>query len=105
MPGRFSLNWSLDGLGNHSVRQVLRVSAAGPQVRIRLSNLDGTKPLRATNGTVVAFGDSIADGYGPIPCVNRRYPDRLAERLVAAGRPLGGGPSPSSVTSVRRGGR
>ncbi|MFI1252632.1 SGNH/GDSL hydrolase family protein [Streptomyces netropsis] len=37
--------------------------------------------------TVVAFGDSITDGYGSTVGANRRYPDALAERLTAAGRP------------------
>ncbi|MFF2020466.1 SGNH/GDSL hydrolase family protein [Streptomyces sp. NPDC058171] len=40
-------------------------------------------------GTVVAFGDSITDGYGSTPDTDRRYPDRLAERLHAWGRPHG----------------
>jgi lysophospholipase L1-like esterase len=33
---------------------------------------------------VVAFGDSITDGYRSTPGANRRWPDRLAERLGAA---------------------
>jgi lysophospholipase L1-like esterase len=35
---------------------------------------------------VVAFGDSITDGYASSIGTNHRWPDRLAERLVAAGR-------------------
>ena len=37
----------------------------------------------ATPGTraIVTFGDSITDGYGITPNSNRRFPDRLAERL------------------------
>ena len=38
-------------------------------------------------GTVVALGDSITDGYGATPNANNRYPDELAERLLAAHRP------------------
>jgi lysophospholipase L1-like esterase len=38
---------------------------------------------------VVAFGDSITDGSLSTPDANNRYPDELAERLVAAGRPTG----------------
>ncbi len=34
---------------------------------------------------VVAFGDSITDGYGSTPNANRRWPDRLAERLAQRG--------------------
>ncbi|WP_067833236.1 SGNH/GDSL hydrolase family protein [Actinomadura kijaniata] len=38
--------------------------------------------------TVVAFGDSLTDGVGSTGGADARYPDRLAERLAAAGRPL-----------------
>ncbi|MGW6420853.1 GDSL-type esterase/lipase family protein [Streptomyces sp. NPDC055055] len=38
-------------------------------------------------GGVVAFGDSITDGAGATRDANARYPDELAERLAAAGRP------------------
>ena len=37
-------NWS-DGFSNQTVRQVIRVSGGGSQVRVRLSNLYGTKPI------------------------------------------------------------
>ncbi|KNB53820.1 SGNH/GDSL hydrolase family protein [Streptomyces caatingaensis] len=37
---------------------------------------------------VVAFGDSITDGFGSTPNADRRYPDALAARLTAAGWPL-----------------
>lgn len=36
---------------------------------------------------VVAFGDSLTDGAGSGAGNNNRYPDELAERLAAAGRP------------------
>lgn len=36
-------------------------------------------------GTVVAFGDSITDGNGSTPERDRRWPDRLAERLAGDG--------------------
>jgi lysophospholipase L1-like esterase len=39
-------------------------------------------------GAVVAFGDSITDGAFSTSGADNRYPDELAERLVAAGRPL-----------------
>jgi lysophospholipase L1-like esterase len=38
---------------------------------------------------VVAFGDSMTDGAMSTTDANNRYPDELAERLVAAGRPIG----------------
>lgn len=36
---------------------------------------------------VVAFGDSITDGVGSTPDTDNRYPDELAERFAATGRP------------------
>ncbi|WP_435969687.1 SGNH/GDSL hydrolase family protein [Streptomyces sp. Qhu_M48] len=36
---------------------------------------------------VVTFGDSITDGTGATTDADNRYPDELAERLAAAGRP------------------
>ncbi|GAA2355765.1 SGNH/GDSL hydrolase family protein [Streptomyces cuspidosporus] len=38
-------------------------------------------------GSVVAFGDSITDGFGSSYDGDKRWPDRLAERLAAAGTP------------------
>ncbi|HEY1176739.1 MAG TPA: SGNH/GDSL hydrolase family protein [Phytomonospora sp.] len=51
-----------------------------------LSRVDvGGRPAEA----VAAFGDSITDGYGATPGTDRRYPDRLAERIADAGLPYG----------------
>ncbi|HEY9332478.1 MAG TPA: SGNH/GDSL hydrolase family protein [Streptomyces sp.] len=44
----------------------------------------GDAPRR--NG-IVAFGDSITDGVGSTPDTDNRYPDELAERFAATGRP------------------
>ena len=44
-------NWS-SGFDNQSVRQVVRVSKGGAAVRIRVSNVFGTTPLRLTGATV-----------------------------------------------------
>jgi len=38
-------------------------------------------------GTVVAFGDSLTDGYGMAVGADNRYPDELAELYVEAGQP------------------
>ncbi|MBH1937223.1 SGNH/GDSL hydrolase family protein [Streptomyces sp. AV19] len=42
----------------------------------------------AHEGAVVAFGDSITDGFGSTPGTDRRYPDALAGRLASEGRRL-----------------
>jgi lysophospholipase L1-like esterase len=39
--------------------------------------------------SIVTFGDSITDGYGSTLDANRRWPDYLSARLVAAHRDLG----------------
>ncbi|MEU2234325.1 SGNH/GDSL hydrolase family protein [Streptomyces vietnamensis] len=44
-------------------------------------------PHSARRDGIVAFGDSITDGVGATPNADNRYPDELAERLVAAGSP------------------
>lgn len=44
----------------------------------------GPRPLPRA---VVAFGDSITDGFGATIDGNDRYPDLLAKRLLTAGRP------------------
>ncbi|WP_173164936.1 SGNH/GDSL hydrolase family protein [Phytohabitans suffuscus] len=54
-----------------------------------LSGVDVSGPARAGQGTVVAFGDSITDGALSTVDADSRYPDELAERLAAAGRPTG----------------
>ncbi|WP_197422024.1 MULTISPECIES: SGNH/GDSL hydrolase family protein [unclassified Sphingomonas] len=40
----------------------------------------------AKAGTIVAFGDSITDGYGTTPDAGRAWPELLAERLQADAR-------------------
>ncbi|MDT7797021.1 MAG: hypothetical protein QOI78_454 [Actinomycetota bacterium] len=59
-----------------------------------LSGLDVVAP--AARGTVVAFGDSITDGYNTPASVYRRWPDDLARRLA--------GPHPSAVVDAGIGG-
>ncbi|MET8909035.1 GDSL-type esterase/lipase family protein [Micromonospora sp. NPDC004551] len=54
-----------------------------------LTGVDVAGGARATRGTVVTIGDSITDGYGSTPGADSRYPDQLAARLAAAGRPMG----------------
>ncbi|WP_049564301.1 SGNH/GDSL hydrolase family protein [Nonomuraea sp. SBT364] len=44
--------WAEKGFENHSVRQVVRVTAGGPEIRVRLSNAHGGTPLRLTGASV-----------------------------------------------------
>ncbi|MFI8348838.1 SGNH/GDSL hydrolase family protein [Streptomyces sp. NPDC085596] len=43
------------------------------------------RPAHPRTGAVVALGDSITDGWGSTPGLDRRWPDYLARRLRAAG--------------------
>ena len=56
-------NWS-DGFSDQTVRQVIRVSTGGSQVRVRLSNLYGTKPLQVTGATIARtrYGATVEPG-------------------------------------------
>ena len=54
-----------------------------------LAGIDVAGGAERPGGTLVTFGDSITDGAISTPGTDHRYPDELAERLVAAGSPLG----------------
>jgi lysophospholipase L1-like esterase len=54
------------------------------QTRSFISGVEVETSLPAK--AVIAFGDSITDGMGSTPDANRRWPDLLAERLVARDR-------------------
>ena len=57
--------------------------ATGPaQYRAFLSGVE-VETATAPGPVIVAFGDSITDGYLSTTGANRRWPDRLAERLTA----------------------
>jgi lysophospholipase L1-like esterase len=72
--------------------------------RLFLSEILVDAPTNAR--AVIAFGDSITDGDGSTVDGNDRWPDRLAERFVAAGQPvavLNEGISGDKVLSGRMG--
>jgi lysophospholipase L1-like esterase len=52
-----------------------------------LSGVEVTSGKPARRNGVVTFGDSITDGVGSALDTNNRYPDELAERFAAAGKP------------------
>jgi lysophospholipase L1-like esterase len=63
--------------------QRLLPPATGPaQYRAFLSGVE-VETTAAPGPVVVAFGDSITDGYQSTVGANRRWPDRLEERLAA----------------------
>jgi lysophospholipase L1-like esterase len=60
------------------------------QYRAFLSGVE-VETTAAPAPVIVTFGDSITDGFQSTVGTNRRWPDRMAERLVARdpGRPIG----------------
>lgn len=55
-------NWSQQGFAGQSVRQVLRVSTGGTAVRIRLSNVYGTAPLKIDGAAIAKALQGAATG-------------------------------------------
>ncbi|TCC52165.1 SGNH/GDSL hydrolase family protein [Kribbella pittospori] len=51
-PTYFEPNWSEKGFADQTVRQVVRVTAGGTQVRIQLSNQYGGRPLHIASATI-----------------------------------------------------
>ncbi|HEY7014477.1 MAG TPA: GDSL-type esterase/lipase family protein [Streptosporangiaceae bacterium] len=57
-------NWSTQGFSDQTVRQQVRISSGGSQIRVRLSNLYGTEPLRIAAATVAESGGGAATEPG-----------------------------------------
>ncbi|MEI6723822.1 MAG: GDSL-type esterase/lipase family protein, partial [Betaproteobacteria bacterium] len=66
-------------------------AAAGATVVPYRAFLTGVEVEAGPAPVIVAFGDSITDGYRASDDADRRWPDRLAERLLsgAGSRPIG----------------
>ncbi|MGW2477820.1 SGNH/GDSL hydrolase family protein [Streptomyces sp. NPDC001665] len=60
----FQKNWSEEGFHDQTIRQVVRVTAPGDQLRIRLSNRYGTSPLEITGAAVALAGEGAAERPG-----------------------------------------
>ncbi|MFF1453316.1 SGNH/GDSL hydrolase family protein [Streptomyces sp. NPDC058274] len=60
----FTPNWSREGFWRQSLRQIVRVTAGGPRLRVQLSNAYGTSPLRIAGATVArtAAGAAVQPG-------------------------------------------
>jgi len=62
-------NWSQAGFDHQTIRQTVRLSTSGKSLRVRLSNLYGTKPLQITGitvaGTDVTFHGSRRTTIAP----------------------------------------
>jgi lysophospholipase L1-like esterase len=73
--GPFGPNWSVDGFADQSVRQVIRVSTGGSSLRVRLSNVYGTKPLQLAGATIAKTSDRASVHPGTVrPLTFRKSP-------------------------------
>jgi lysophospholipase L1-like esterase len=61
----FTPNWSQEGFWRHSLRQVVRLTAGGDRVRIRLSNAYGTSPLRIAGATLARTAPALGAAVRP----------------------------------------
>jgi lysophospholipase L1-like esterase len=92
-------NWSREGFGDHSLRQVVRVSIGGPEVRIRISNVYGQTPLRLTGATI----GKAAEGADVRPGTLRRVPfGRASSAVVPEGREMFSDAVPLRVAPLDR---
>ncbi|WP_329430733.1 SGNH/GDSL hydrolase family protein [Streptosporangium sp. NBC_01495] len=80
-----ALATSYRAAGNHTADVGGAAFTQTSQSWYYLSGVDVTGT--ASRGGVVTFGDSLTDGATSSTDANNRYPDELAERLAAAGRP------------------
>jgi lysophospholipase L1-like esterase len=65
-PDVFGPNWSVEGFSRQSVRQVVRVTTGGPLLRLRVSNVYGTTPLRLTGATIGKAGEGASVRPGTV---------------------------------------
>ncbi|SPL91604.1 secreted protein [[Actinomadura] parvosata subsp. kistnae] len=56
----FEPNWSEEGFSGQSVRQIVRLTAGGSSLRIRLSNDYGPSPVHVTGATVAYAGQGAS---------------------------------------------
>jgi lysophospholipase L1-like esterase len=74
-----------DATGNNDGTPFAWIGGTTPWV----SGVDVMTGSSSQEGSVVAFGDSLTDGYGSTVDGQATWPDRLAHRLAAAGRNVG----------------
>ncbi|MER7243946.1 SGNH/GDSL hydrolase family protein [Kribbella sp. NPDC000426] len=93
-------NWSKQGFANQSVRQVIRLSAGGSDVRIRISNQYGVRPLELTGATVA----TAAKGATVVPRSVRpvRFGGADSVTIPAGGQAAGDAVTLPGLTSGTR---
>ena len=89
-------NWS-DGFADQTVRQVIRVSRGGSRVRVRLSNLYGTKPLQVTGATIARTRDGAAVEPGTVRSLTFHG---ARSETISAGRVAASDPAALPVSAL-----
>ncbi|RZU15728.1 lysophospholipase L1-like esterase [Kribbella rubisoli] len=90
-------NWSKQGFANQSVRQVIRLSSGGSDVRIRISNQYGVRPLELTGATVAKAGKGAAVVPGSVQPVRFGGTDSVS--IPAGGQVAGDAVTLPGLTS------
>ncbi len=90
-------NWSLRGFADQTVRQVVRITAGGSAVRVRLSDLYGTTPLRIAGATVAVAADGASVRAGS---TRQLTFSRARSVVVPAGRETVSDPVPFRVAPL-----
>lgn len=75
-------------LGDEATGDTVIPDATTAVTRFFLTGVEVSTPGQQPRA-IVAFGDSITDGNCSTPDANKRWPDRLAERLVEQGQAIG----------------
>lgn len=91
--------WAKQGFVNQSVRQVVRLTAGGTMVRVRLSNLYGTTPLRLTGASIARTSAGAAVERGSQR--NLTFAGREGAQ-IPAGRELNSEPLRMATTAKER---
>jgi lysophospholipase L1-like esterase len=98
-PTDWTDNWSTTGFADQTVRQVVRLSAGGGRLRIRLSNVYGDRPLRIAGATVARSAGGAAVRPGT---VRRVTFGRSSATVIPAGRELSSDPVALPTRSLER---
>ncbi|MFC9971941.1 GDSL-type esterase/lipase family protein [Spirillospora sp. NPDC127200] len=97
-PGATDGDWAREGFADQSVRQVVRVTAGGERLRLRLSNRYGDRPLRVAGAMVgrSAGGAAVQPGAAAVTF------GRAAGTVVPPGAEALSDPVPLSIAPLER---
>ncbi|MEO3973554.1 SGNH/GDSL hydrolase family protein [Streptomyces sp. CAU 1734] len=99
VPPGWPPNWSEEGFSAESVRQIVRISAGGSRIRVRVSNRYGTQPLVVTAATVARTAEGAAVRPGSLRTLRFGAARGVS---VAPGRELASDPVALRVRPLER---